>query len=116
MLSFNENYIKYIVFDVHGINDIIALFEYHFPELRELINGKRPIDQIKTDLNWILDPKYSVNLNCEQLIVNFRKRLIEGKTLSKGSKGGDMKWKNELYRDLDIDAIIKCLQEHLDNK
>lgn len=42
----------------------------------------------------------------------FKKKLSEGKNNPKGSKGGDMRWKNELYRSLDIDAIIDLLNKN----
>ena len=95
-------------FSWDNIDTIIQVIEAdHRPVLDPKVKK-----QIKEDLEWVLDPKYSVNLRYEQLIENLKKRLIEGKINPRGSKGGDMTWKNELYRDLDIELIIKCIQKH----
>jgi hypothetical protein len=75
----------------------------------------RVIECIKNDLNWVLDPKYVANLNNEELIEKFQEQLNKGLIKSISSKGKDMTWKNELYKDLDIKAIIASLKNEFKN-
>lgn len=105
----NEDVIVNKTLDYQSIEDIMQFISL---QIRGL--DKDQVDCIKEDLEWSLNPEYVVSLNCEQKISNIQKRLVDGKTLSKGSKGGNMTWKNKLYKDIDIDGIVKCLHEYLD--
>ena len=95
--------------DYQNIENIMQYVSLRFSGL-----SKEQVNCIKDDLKWSLDPKYVVSLSCEEKIKRIQKHLLDGKTLPKGRKDGDMVWENELYKDLDIDGIVKCLREYLD--
>ena len=67
---------------------------------------------IRKDLEWVLDPKYSEHKDYNELIADFQRHLIDGKTLKSSSNGKDLTWKNKLYTDLDIDLIIKQIRDN----
>lgn len=98
------------IFNYQNLDHILIVITTCFPYLNEKI-----IDILKKDLKWVLDPKYSEHLSGKDLLEKFQAQLSEGKSLPISLKGKDMQWKNETYKDLDIDAIIKCLSERFDN-
>ena len=93
-------------FEYRNIESIISLLSVEFNYEKNIL------DTIKKDLLWVLDPKYSAHLTTHDLIAKFREQLIVGKTQHVSSKGNDMTWKNKLYQSIDIDAIIKILENH----
>ena len=74
------------------------------------VTGKTE-NAIRKDLEWVLDPKYSEHKDYYELIADFQRHLIDGKTLKSSSNGKDLTWKNKLYADLDIDLIIKQIRD-----
>jgi len=75
------------------------------------VTGKTE-NAIRKDLEWVLDPKYSEHKDYNELIADFQRHLIDGKTLKSSSNGKDLTWKNKLYTDLDIDLIIKQIRDN----
>lgn len=107
--SINDNNKSVGTFEYNNINSIIELIKNNFPYLATI---PTVIHNVQEDLKWALEPKYSTNKSKTTLVEMFKKKLSEGKNNPKGSKGGDMRWKNELYRSLDIDAIIDLLNKN----
>lgn len=97
------------VFNRQNINRILESISFRFSYLNKEIT-----DLLKKDLEWVLAPKYSASLSSNDLIEKYRKLLIEGKTVPMSTNGKNMKWKNEKYKDLDIEAIVKYLHETFD--
>jgi hypothetical protein len=98
------------LFNYQNINMILQIIKSYFPNLSNKVIGC-----IEKDLNWVLDPKYSANINNEKLIEKFQDQLNTGLTQPKSPKGKDMTWKNNLYKELDINAIIICLKKEFED-
>lgn len=96
-----------VKFEFANINRILQIIMAVSPSITE----KTAIN-IKKDLEWVLDPKYSEHKNYNELIADFQKHLVDGKTLKLSPNGKDLSWKNKLYADLDIDLIIKQIRDY----
>ena len=94
-----------LYFEFANINRILQIITTVSPSLTE-----KAANAIKKDLEWVLDPKYSEHRNYDELIADFQKHLVDGKTLKLSPNGKDLSWKNKLYADLDIDLIIKQIR------
>lgn len=92
---------KFTYLNIDSIIDVI-IKEFSY-------SNERIVSNLKNDLNWVLDPKYSVNQTSNELIDKFKDKLIEGASSPVSKNGKDMSWKNQLYRKIDIEAIIKKL-------
>ena len=68
-------------------------------------------NQLKKDLEWTLDPPFSKTCSNEEAIQNFHDKLNDGKNQPVGCRGGDQRWINKIYKDLDIETIITHLKE-----
>lgn len=97
------------------------IFGYQFiDEIIDVIStilfdkNEKLIGNLKKDLEWVLEPKYSSNVSNKDLIEKFKNQLKEGATSPKSKNGKDLSWKNELYKNLDIDAIIRKLHNEYD--
>ena len=97
-LSFTFQYIKKIANFIESINPGLNEFAYK---------------QIVKDLEWVFDPKYASGRSETELLEKFRKTLISGQNESISKKGKDMKWKNEAYKDIDIEKTILAIKEKL---
>lgn len=94
-----------------GVSDIIStirkiLCQYKFSE--------KTLDCLEKDVKWSFDPKYTKGKSSEELLKSFQEHLIYGKTQTISAKGKPLEWKNKLYRELDIDAIIRELKQKYD--
>ena len=96
-----------LYFEFANINRILQIITTVSPSLTE-----KAANAIKKDLEWVLDPKYSEHRNYDELIADFQKHLVDGKTLKLSPNGKDLSWKNKLYADLDIDLIIKQIRDY----
>ena len=98
---------KKIQFNHAYINEIIQLIS-----TTKLSFSTKTINALRQDLEWVLDPKYSEHKTSNELILDFKQHLLDGKTIRMSSKGKDMAWKNKLYADLDVDEIVTLLQNN----
>ena len=94
-------------FEHSNITQIIEIVKSVSPS----VTGKTE-NAIKKDLEWVLDPKYSEHKSYNELIADFQKHLVDGKTLKSSPNGKDLTWKNRLYADLDIELIIKQIRDN----
>ena len=96
-----------VKFEFANINRILQIIMAVSPSIIE-----KTANNIKKDLEWVLDPKYSEHKNYDELVADFQKHLVDGKTLKLSPNGKDLSWKNKLYADLDIDLIIKQIRDN----
>lgn len=101
--------ISKIHFRIEDIDNILGVIRHSDPSLSENV-----LNQIRNDLVWTFDPKYIGNKSENDLLKVFHQRLREGKYNAKGCKGGNTRWKNYLYRVLNIDKTIGTLQEMIE--
>lgn len=92
---------KFTYLNIDSIIDVI-IKEFSYSD-------ERIVSNLKQDLNWVLDPKYSVNQTSNELIDKFKDKLIEGASSPVSKYGKDISWKNQLYSKIDIEAIIEKL-------
>lgn len=107
MLGKSTSFPQKVRFEHSNITQILEIVKSVSPA----VIGKTE-NAIRKDLEWVLDPKYSEHKDYNELIADFQKHLIDGKTLKSSSNGKDLTWKNKLYTDLDIDLIIKQIRDN----
>lgn len=73
------------------------------------------LTQIEKDLNWVFDPKFSLDKSEDELLNSFKSTLISGKIDKISKKGKSMEWKNRAYKSLDIDLTINHLRKLSNN-
>lgn len=96
-------------FNYDNIDFILCELKNNFSVLND---NEKLVECFKKDLEWVLDPKYSINLNVTILIDKFKEQLLNGLYMKKSSKGKDMTWKNTLYGLIDIEGVIQYLRKH----
>lgn len=100
-----------ISFEYKNIDIILSKIKERLPLLSDKV-----VNCLKSDLVWVLDPKFSKNTTPNESIEKFRKQLEDGLTLRRSRNGKDMTWKNRLYKELDIDKLINYLHDLYDNR
>ena len=98
---------KKIQFNHANINEILQLIS-----TSKLSYPEKALNVLRQDLEWVLDPKYSEHKTSNELILDFKQHLLDGKTIRKSPKGHDLTWKNKLYADLEVDEIVTLLQNN----
>lgn len=69
---------------------------------------------LKSDLKYVLDPKYTGGKNAKQLLTDFEQKLNNGKVTKETKNGDDLTWKVKQYAQLDIPAIIAYIRENFE--
>ena len=75
--------------------------------------GEKTLDCVRYDLEWALDPEYSVGKSELGLLKKFEWKLNRGKNERVSKFGKQMDWKIQLYQGLDIEKIIKTIKDYL---
>ncbi len=73
--------------------------------------GDFALTQIEKDLNWVFDPKFSLDKSENELLNLFKSILLSGKTDKISKNGKNMEWKNRAYKSLDINLTINYLKK-----
>lgn len=89
--------------NIRTIRDIVA-------QLNPML-GDFALTQIEKDLNWVFDPKFSLDKSENELLNLFKSILLSGKTDKISKNGKNMEWKNRAYKSLDINLTINCLKK-----
>ena len=69
---------------------------------------KKQLSTIADDLKYTFE--HCEKQNIEEQIKWFRYLMETGKNEPTSSRGKNMTWKNKIYRNVDIDRIINCLE------
>lgn len=69
---------------------------------------------LKSDLKYVLDPKYTGGKDAKQLLTDFADKLKDGKEKKTSKNGKDLTWKVKQYAQLDIPAIIAYIRENFE--
>lgn len=67
-----------------------------------------------SDLEYVLDPKYTGGKDAKQLLTDFADKLKDGKEKKTSKNGKDLTWKVKQYAQLDIPAIIAYIRENFE--
>ncbi len=94
-----------IPFTAQNIEKIAIVIRKLNPEITNFAHK-----QILNDLNWVFDPQYSKGKSEDELLESFRQNLLSSQKEPKSKKGKDMKWKNELYKPIDVEKTINALK------
>lgn len=106
--KFPNSEISSIRFSAAYIEQITDIIRAINPQLDDFA-----IKQIRNDLKWIFDPKYSRGKSEIELLESFKRNLISGKKEPVSKNGKDMRWKNEAYQPLDVEKTIQILKGKL---
>ena len=86
----------------------VDLIRNKFPKLQN-----STINNIKKDISWVLDYKYSDGKTSKELLEMVENVLIDGKTQTMSKNGKDMTWKNKVYIDINVNEIIDLISKHI---
>lgn len=108
-----------LLFDVNeGRMHVTIPFDYnHIKEIIKLISDNlsysdKVISYLAKDLEWVLNSTYIGNKTTQELIMDFKHQIEEGKMKPKSANGKDLTWKNKLYQEIDINSIISLVKDN----
>jgi hypothetical protein len=95
-------------FTADYVEVFVDLIRNKFPKLQN-----STINNIKKDISWVLDYKYSDGKTSKELLEMVENVLIDGKTQTMSKNGKDMTWKNKVYIDINVNEIIDLISKHI---
>lgn len=98
-------------FSYEHVEDILQAIREHFRLQGKLLNT------LKSDLEYTLAPTYVKGKDAKRLLSDFKHKLEEGKVNKLSTNRNrmiDLSWKVELYKELDIPAIISYIRENFE--
>ena len=102
----SQSNISRIHFRIEEIDNILGIIKHLEPSLNETV-----LMQIRNDLAYTFTRPFLRNKSEQDFMQYFYSLLRQGKNNLKGRNGGDLSWKNKYYRTLDVEKIIKVLNE-----
>lgn len=102
-IASNTVRIAFCINNIRTIRDIVA-------QLNPMLDDFA-LTQIEKDLNWVFDPKFSLDKSENDLLNLFKSILLSGKTDKMSKNGKNMEWKNRAYKHLDINLTINYLKK-----